>query len=165
MQRYNDSLSVYNSLNYVNLTRFNITQDSINEYMTNLTIAALTLNVATSKTQVQTSEYRTTYEFSAPINIFLPYALCLAFGAAFVAIGIWSLAQNGSPAADGGFLQVMTTTVGRTQMEELAIALQTGDNPENITKELLNLRVRYGELIDGAGIRTGSAGFGTEQET
>ncbi len=133
--------------------------------MTNLTIGALSLNLARNTTQVQITDNRNVYDFSAPINLILPYALCLALGTVFVALGIWCLVQNGTPAADGGFLQVMTTAIGRTRMEELATDLQTSSDTRKIEEELLSLKVRYGELVDGEGVGTGIAGFGTKEET
>ncbi|KAF1843229.1 uncharacterized protein K460DRAFT_407592 [Cucurbitaria berberidis CBS 394.84] len=144
---------------------FNLTEQTMNEYIANVTISALTLKIGKNKTQVNVTEYHTTYDFSAPINLILPYALSLAIGIVFVAIGIWSWSQNGTSAFDGGFLQVMATTVGRTQMEDLAIAHQTSNNGDYKSKELMDLRVRYGELVDAEGVGTGLAAFGTIEET
>ena len=80
-------------------------------------------------------------------------------------IRIWSLNQNGVSAIDGGFLQVMTTTTGRTNMEELTIAHKRYIDGDNVPRELLDLKVRYGELVDDEGVCTGIAGFGTMEET
>ena len=57
----------------------------------------------------------------------------------------------------------MKSTTGRTEMEELVIK----DNAEGkfASRELLDLRVRYGELVDSDGVSTGRAAFGTERET
>lgn len=137
----------------------------INEYISNVTLSALNLGLGTQLTPVNVTEYKTTYEFSAPINLILPYALSLFFGIIFVIVGIWSMVQNGTSAADGGFLQIMTSTVGRTEMEDLAVAHQAKMDGDNVPKDLLKLKIRYGELIDGEGMGTGLAGFGTENET
>ncbi len=160
-QRYNQTGGV----DTYHVRSMNVTQESINEYMTNFTIGALSLDIARNKTLVQVTDYHNVYDFSAPINLVLPYTLCSAVGVIFVALGIWCLVQNQVPAAEGGFLQIMATTIGRTQMEELVIALQTSSDTEKIEKDILNLKVRYGELVDDEGVGTGVAGFGTTEET
>jgi hypothetical protein len=53
--------------------------------------------------------------------LILPYSICLAAGAFFVAIAIWSLWSNGIPAADGDFLQIMMATRGNTEIERLVL--------------------------------------------
>jgi hypothetical protein len=71
------------------------------------------------------------------------------------------------PAADGGFLQVMITTRGDTEMERLVIE-QGPESVEKIKGELSSLRVRLGEVkfggnAEGRGIRRRLA-FRTEEE-
>jgi hypothetical protein len=73
---------------------------------------------------------------------------------------MWSLFQNGIPAADGGFLQVMMATRGDTQMERLV--LKNGSMAaDDMLKKLGSLKVRYGELVS----QEGTMGFGTVDET
>jgi hypothetical protein len=144
---------------------YDITELTLNEYITNVTLSALSLDLGRAKIPVNVTEYRTTYEFSAPLNLILPYALCLAFCIVFVGLGIWSAAKNGVAAMDGGFLQVMATTSGRTRMETLAAAQGSCFDANNVPKDLLDLEVRYGELVDVEGVYMGIAGFGTIQET
>jgi hypothetical protein len=141
----------------------NITETTINEYLIKVAISALSLNAGTAPVPVNITTYQATYEFSNPLNLILPYSLSLLFCTIFVGIGIWSWIHNGASAADGGFLQVMTATTGRTRMEGLVVA-QHIDN-DNLPKELLDLEVRYGELLDAQGVGTGVAGFGTVEET
>ncbi|KAH7121138.1 hypothetical protein B0J11DRAFT_438407 [Dendryphion nanum] len=145
-------------------TRFDLSEHMLNEYITNVTISAMSLNIGTVKTPVNITEYRTVYDFSAPLSLIIPYSLCLLFGIFFVGIGIWSLNRNGVPAIDGGFLQVMSTTTGRT-MEALAVSHQRSLDDGYRPKGLLDLEVRYGELVDDAGVGTGVEGFGTVEET
>jgi hypothetical protein len=139
------------------------TQALLNQYLINVTLSALSLDTWTERKTITTAQYHNTYHFSSPLNLILPYALSLGAALIFVGIGTWSLLQNGASAADGGFLQIMKSTTGRTEMEELVIK----DNAEGkfASQELLDLKVRYGELVDTDGVSTGRAAFGTEGET
>jgi hypothetical protein len=76
----------------------------LNDFLTNVSISALTLDTWRVPYPVNITEYRTTYHFCSPIKLIIPYALSLGFGLLFVGIGIWSLVANGVPATDGGFL-------------------------------------------------------------
>ncbi|OAL55276.1 hypothetical protein IQ07DRAFT_627422, partial [Pyrenochaeta sp. DS3sAY3a] len=151
-QRYNDTSGVSYEFNPEDWT---INEQSINDYLTNVTISTLSLDLGRNKTAVNVTEYRTIYEFSAPLNLIVPYALSYAIALAFVTIGIWSLHQNGVPAIDGGFLQVMSSTVGRTQMEDLVIASQRSGGKGGKNQDLLDMKIRYGELVDEGGEGTG----------
>jgi len=93
------------------------TEALLNEYIANVTISALTLDTWKQNISVNTTEYRGTYKFSK-LNLILPYSLSLTFALIFAGIGTWSLIQNGALAADGGFLQIMKSTTGRTEMEK-----------------------------------------------
>jgi hypothetical protein len=115
---------------------------------------------------VMTTRYQSTYSFANPLNLILPYSICLAVTALFVAIAIWSLWHNGNPAADGGFLQIMMATRGNTEMERLVLkekllAIDTMSN------DLKSLKIRYGELVgEGVlGVEGRRLGFGTVEET
>jgi hypothetical protein len=141
----------------------NITETTINEYLIMTAISALSLNAGATPVPVKITTYQATYEFSNALNLILPYSLSLLFCAVFVGIGFWSWTHNDASAADGGFLQVMTATTGRTIMEDLVVA-QHIDN-DSLPKELLDLEIRYGELLDAEGVGTGIAGFGTVEET
>ncbi|KAL1792233.1 hypothetical protein ACET3X_009984 [Alternaria dauci] len=143
----------------------NLSEAMLNEFLINVSISALTLDTWHVPYPVNITEYRTTYHFSRPINLIIPYALSLAFALVFIGIGIWSLVENGVPATDGGFLQVATTTTGRTEMAKLIESNTEEDGKEGVRKELLSMKVRYGELVDDGGVSTGRAGFGTLAET
>lgn len=56
-----------------------ITDDLLNEYITNVTISALSLNTWQQLVSVTTTKWRNTYDFSEPLNLILPYALSLTF--------------------------------------------------------------------------------------
>jgi hypothetical protein len=147
----------------INPKELNVTELAINEYLIKMAISALSLDVGKAPVPVNITTYQATYTFSNPLNLILPYSISLIFCIVFFGIGIWSWMHNGASAADGGFLQVMTATTGRTMMEDLVTA-QHIDN-DNLPKELLDLEIRYGELLDADGVGTGVAGFGTVEET
>lgn len=59
----------------------------------------------------------------------------------------------------------MTTNVGRTKVEDLIMEHYVSHNRDSVPGVLLDLKIRYGELIDENGVGKGVAGFGTEEET
>ncbi|CAN9172212.1 unnamed protein product [Alternaria sp. RS040] len=92
--------------------------------------------------------------------------ICLVAAITFAAIAIWSLSRNGTPAADGGFLQIMTATRGNAEMERLVLREKL-TAVEDMSVELKALKVRYGELVgeDVVGVDGRTVGFGTIEET
>jgi hypothetical protein len=147
-------------------TAFNLSEARLNEVLANLTISAISLGTWWAKIPVTTTRYQSTYSFAHPRNLILPYSICLAAATLFAAIAIWSLWRNGVSAADGGFLQVMTATRGNTEMERLVLHERLV-TIENMSAELKNLKIRYGELIgeDVLGAEGRRMGFGTVEET
>ncbi|KAH7402200.1 hypothetical protein DE146DRAFT_631451 [Phaeosphaeria sp. MPI-PUGE-AT-0046c] len=138
----------------------NPTEELLNELLYNITISSLALGTWKHKVPVTTTSYRNTYRFSHRKNLILPYSISLGVAILFGAIAVWSLHQNGVPAADGGFLQVMMATRGKTEMERLALreGVKAGND---ISRELGSLKVRYGQLVD----TEGREGFGAVDET
>jgi hypothetical protein len=163
LERFNTKFS-----NSVWDPRYNlsITEDLLNSVLTNLTFSAISLGIWWDMVPVTTTRYRSTYSFTNPLNLILPYSTCLAAATLFAAIAIWSLWRNGIPAADGGFLQIMTATRGNTEMERLVLRERL-ITIENMSVELKDLRIRYGELVgeDVLGVDGRRLGFGTEEET
>jgi hypothetical protein len=123
----------------------NITEAAINESLTNITFSLLSLGLYTDDTTVQATELRSTYDFSQPINLILPYALCLAAGLGIVIMGLVALKHNGVPATDG-FIQIMLATRGRTELERLVLEKALVD-ADTATRELGDLKIRYGKLV------------------
>jgi hypothetical protein len=142
----------------------NVTEASLNDLLTNITISLMALDLWTDDVNVTTTAYRNTYDFSRRINLILPYALCLAFGLLIVGLGLCSLWHNGVPASDG-FMQVMVATRGRTEMERLVLK-ESLVGSEKASQELMGLKVRYGELVSVDTIKEDRVwGFGTVEET
>jgi hypothetical protein len=142
------------------LTDISPTEDLLNTLLYNITLSAFSLGTWKENVSVTSTLYRNTYQFSHKRNLILPYSICLSVAIVFAVIGMWSLFQNGIPAADGGFLQVMMATRGDTQMERLV--LKNGSMAaDDMLKKLGSLKVRYGELVS----QEGTMGFGTVDET
>jgi hypothetical protein len=142
----------------------NITEAALNELLTNITFSLVALNLWTDNITVNATFYQNTYAFSRPINLVLPYALCLAFGLAIVVLGLSALWQNGVPATEG-FMQIMMATRGPTEMEGLVRQHELID-AKSASKELKSLRVRYGGLVLESGVEGKRMwGFGTAEET
>jgi hypothetical protein len=148
------------------LPHLTFTEDILNSVLTNLTLSAISLGTWWDIVPVTTTHFQSTYSFANPLNLILPYSICLTAGAIFAILAIWSLWRNGIPAADGGFLQIMMATRGNTEMERLVLKerLMTTDG---MSKELSDLKIRYGELggEDVLGVEGRRLGFGTVEET
>jgi hypothetical protein len=162
--RLNPYRYVTSGQRYTGTADVHVTEAGLNELLTNITMSIMTLDLWTDSINVTTTSYRNTYDFSRKINLILPYALCLAFGLPIVALGLFSLWHNGVPANDG-FMQVMMATRGRTEMERLVLEQGLVD-ADKASKELKNLKVRYGELVMEDMVKEERAfGFGTAEET
>jgi len=143
----------------------NITEALLNDVLTNITLSAISLGTWHEVLPVTITRYQSTYSFANPLNLILPYSICFLAASIFAGIAIYSLSRNGTPAADGGFLQIMTTTRGNTEMERLVLR-QHLTKLDKLPAELRSLKVRYGELV-GADVPgfEGRFGFGTAEET
>jgi hypothetical protein len=144
------------------LNDLNITEATLNELLANVTISTMSRGFWYRSAHVNTSEMRNMYQFSRPINLVLPYSLCLTIGFVVVGLGFRAMRENEVAVADSGFLQVMMATRGNTKLEAL-VERHGLVSPNSILDELKDLEVRYGELmVDGEG---GKYGFGTAEET
>jgi len=146
-------------------SQLDITEELLNNALTNITLSAISLRLWQERIPVNITRYQSTYSFANPLNLILPYSICFPVASIFAGIAIYSLLRNGTPAADGGFLQIMTTTRGNTEMERLVLRHDL-TKMEKLPMELRRLKVRYGELV-GSDVPEfeGRAGFGTAQET
>lgn len=146
----------------------NITEETINSVLANISISAISLDRWTRPVEVNSTEYINVYRFSYPMNFFLWYGLCLASAIVSIAVGLKALNENGVPAADGGFLRIMMMTTGDTAMSRVIGGGCVGGGKENAPGELLKMKVRFGELLstdDTKQVRRRSAGFRIVEET
>jgi len=144
----------------------NLTEVMLNEVLANITISAISLGTWWDMVPVRSTRYRSTYKLSNPLNLILPYSICLTAATVSIAIALWSLRRNRTPAADGGFLQIMLATVGDTQIGRIILEQRVA-TIDDMTDELKSLRIRYGELVNEITMGAGSKrfGFGTVDET
>jgi hypothetical protein len=104
------------------------------------------------------------YSFSRPLNLILPYFVTLLLAIPFILVGGAALHQNGVSAIDGGFMQILTTTTGSAVIDKAAAGGCLGGE-ESLPRELKDLRIRFGEIIDrDEPGRIKRAGFGVESE-
>jgi hypothetical protein len=141
-------------------------EDLLNDVLTNIILSAISLGTWWDMVPITTTRYQSTYSFANPLNLILPYSICLAAATLFAIIAIWSLWRNGVPAADGGFLQIMMATRGNTEMERLVVRERLMAI-NKISDELKSLKIRYGELVGEEVLAVGGRrlGFGTVEET
>jgi hypothetical protein len=119
----------------------------LKDSLANATISALSLDRRYQMENGTTMETVNVYRFEHKSKFFLPYALCLGFALPILMVGYSALYYNGASAIGGGFLQILVTTSGQTRLREVAAGSSMGGR-ENISSELKNMEVRYGELID-----------------
>lgn len=146
----------------------NITEEGLNQLLGNLTLSMMpTLALWYETVNVTKSVSQNVFSFSHPINLILPYFLSLLLALPFLIIGTVALIQNGVPATDGGFIQILSTTTGSPTLQQVA-AGNCLAGEEHPSRQLRDLKVRYGELVD-LQVRVGGtvvrrAGFGTDDE-
>ena len=144
---------------------FNITQDTLNDYLFNMTVSMMmaygTWNTTANVTRSTTINV---YSFSRPLNLILPYFVSLLVSLPFIIIGGVALLKNGVSAMDGSFMQIVTTSTGSAILDKAAAGGCLGGN-ESAPEELKNLRIRFGEIIhrEEPG-KVKRAGFGVESE-
>ncbi|KAI9644827.1 hypothetical protein NHQ30_006854 [Ciborinia camelliae] len=110
------------------------------------------------------------FSLSRPLNLYMPYFLALGLSIPFMALGAIALAKNGVNAIDGGFIQLLITTTGDTKLNRTAAGSCLG-GVENVSNELKELKVRFGELVEEGGSQgqlgksiPARAGFGTDEQ-
>jgi hypothetical protein len=164
--------TIFNPLQYNYSTTadwpiLSITEAKLNEALANLTLNTMfALQQWNTVVLVEIEETANVYSFAARKNLIIPYFLSLGVAIPFLILGGISMYQNGVSAIDGGFVQVLMTTTGSKTLEPAAAAGSLGGN-ENTSKDLPNLQICFGELIDhtGGSGEVRRAGFGTKDET
>jgi hypothetical protein len=143
---------------------FNVTAALLNEPLFDLTIsAALQLGYWNSSATISTTKFVNVYSMFSLKQLIVPYLACLSTSLPFLVLGLLSLRQDGVSAIQGGFIQVLMTTIGSEILKKAATGSCLGAD-ENVPDELKRLRIRFGELIGGYAYDVRRAGFGTEGE-
>ena len=133
------------------------------ELLQNVTISILSVSPSNVSTTILETNVANFYTFYRPINLLLPYSFSLAAALFFIFQGLLALKSNGV-SASGGFLQILTTTRASETLNCVAEKSSLGGR-ENVTRELKEMQVLYGELP----LKDGSTGvqrfgFGTPGE-
>jgi hypothetical protein len=134
-----------------------------NELLINITISALSLNERFDMVNGTESQTFNIYHFQNKLIFFLPYGLCLGLSIPILVLGLIALHvhNNGVSAITGGFVQILMTTTGRTEIEAAILkGSATLGGHENVTKELEDLEIRFGELVNDENVREESAAAG-----
>ena len=125
--------------------------DMANELLINTTISVMALNTRFGIVNGTETRASNVYRFENKLAFFLPYGLSIGLGIPIIALGLLSfyIHNQGVSAINGGFLQLLMTTTGRTGLEDMVIKRSaTMGGYENMSDELKAVEVRFGELIE-----------------
>ncbi|CAN9342591.1 unnamed protein product [Alternaria sp. RS040] len=128
--------------------------DMANELLINTTISALALNQRFDLVNGTETRNFNAYHFENKLAFFVPYGLSLALAVPILALGFVALyiQNHGVSAISGGFLQLLMTTTGRTSLEVVVTkGSSTLGGHENVSEQLREMEVRFGELIEVKG--------------
>lgn len=143
---------------------FNITQELLNEALLNVTVSLIpTYRRWNTMANVTIDNMINSYDFSKPVNFFVPYGLNLLLSLPFLILGGFALRKNGVSAIPQSFVQYIMTTTGSANLEKAAAGGCLGGEG-NVPPELKNLKIRFGELRRGNNGLVRRAGFGTDDE-
>lgn len=95
------------------------------------------------------SQAHSKYVFSNLLNLLLPYFLSLGIILPLTIVGYWALSQNGVPARNSGFLQIVMTTRGNKELDQLTAGGCLGGDC-NVPPALKKYEVVFGELANGS---------------
>lgn len=126
-------------------------------------MSILSLPNANISTAVLNNAYAVYYSFEYPVRLWAPYGAALGVSIIFIGLGFVALLKNGVSATTGGFLQILVTTRGSAVVDQLARGSSIGGE-ENISEELMECKVMYGEMNDSKENGALIAGFGVPGE-
>jgi hypothetical protein len=125
--------------------------DMANELLINSTILMLALNRRFDNVNGTTSRAFNVYRFRNKLAFFLPYSLSLGLAIPIIALGLFAFYVRNQrvSAISGGFLQLLMTTTGRTELETIIMeGSGTMGGRENVSKKLKRTKIRFGKLIE-----------------
>lgn len=145
-----DDVVVYDGFEIGTPSLFNLDPSMIQSILTNVTLSVIAQYHAwPTSANVTRSQAHSKYVFSNPLNLLLPYFLSLGMILPLTIVGYWALCQNGVPARDSGFLQIVMTTRGNKELDQLAAGGCLGGDC-NVPPALKKYEVMFGELADGS---------------
>ena len=125
-------------------------EEMAKELLINTTISALALNKRFKVVNGTETRAFNVYRFKNKLAFFIPYGLSIGLGIPIIALGLLSfyVHNQGTSAISGGFLQLLMTTTGRTDLDDMVSKHSaTMGGYENVSDELKAVEVRFGELI------------------
>jgi hypothetical protein len=124
--------------------------DLAKQLLINTTISALSLNKNIDTVLGTVTRAFNVYRFRNRLSFFLPYSLCVGLAVPIILLGLVAFYTKNekTSAITGGFLQLLMTTTGRTQLEKLVMGSASMGGYENVTDELKAAEITFGELID-----------------
>jgi hypothetical protein len=134
--------------------RIKFDPELVKDVLAKTTISALSLNGRYDMVNGTETRAFNIYRFQRKLPFFLPYTLSLGLAIPIIALGLLTLyiQNNGVSAITGGFVQVLMTTTGRTLLEAvIAKGSRSMGGAENVSKELSDMEIRFGELIEEDG--------------
>ncbi|KAE8416503.1 hypothetical protein BDV36DRAFT_297060 [Aspergillus pseudocaelatus] len=100
--------------------QFSVNASLLNTLLGNITGSIIPLkNLWSTKVNLTDNVMVNVYSLSQPLNIILPYSLTLLAGLLSLLLGLYSLRENDVSALDGGFLQILTTTLGSSNIDRV----------------------------------------------
>lgn len=147
---------------------FTVKEDLVNRVFGDYIVSMIPAFAAWNETiNVTSFDSYNVYSYSSPADVWISYGLCLFFSLISIVLGSWALHENGIPATDGGFIQLLSTTTGSSKLQRAA-AMKCLGGGQDLPKSLTGLKIRYGELVDMQVEHGGEvmrrAGFGAEDE-
>lgn len=133
--------------------------------MKNVTMSMLSHSsqLTTGDTLISQTTMSDGYVFEAPNRLLVAYFSGLALYSVLITLGVLALLHNGVAASPGGFLEVLgATAASGSRLNGVVRQVNQGERP---LRQLLDLRIRLGEVRDDGGGETPFAAFGTEGET
>ncbi|KAF3008932.1 hypothetical protein E8E13_011326 [Curvularia kusanoi] len=122
-----------------------------NDLLVNTTISALALSENFGNVEGTETRVFNIYRFKNKLSFFIPYGLAIALGIPIIVLGLVSfhIQNEGISAINGGFLQLLMTTTGRTDLEDIVHKTSgTLGGYENASDKLKAVEVRFGELVE-----------------
>jgi hypothetical protein len=143
------------------LPKFNITPDSIQQFLQDFIVSTVALNdpsdpLWVNQGAIQAYRGSNVYTFDEQIQFYAPYSAVLVATMGVYLVGLWSLHKNGV-SASSSFLQFAMTMSTSRSLQLAAQPCSVGGG-ENVSRELNGLRLRVGTHEGGL------EGFGTENE-
>ena len=130
--------------------KYNLDPHLLEQTLRNITVSLISLDKWSTVTPVTQSKTTISYSFSRKYQLIIPYASTLALSFLFILLAGLSLINNGV-SHDTSFIQILSSTVGSSSIRKKSAAASVPAGYygiHNIPKELKQLKVRFGTLLN-----------------